>query len=83
MKEIICDTNIYYYIGDSKISVQVFPDSILNSTILNILELATSRNLIDKFDFTRKAIQAAIKTGPMNPDSPFVHLAKLKDPVFI
>ena len=57
---IICDTNIWYDIGDGTISWEKVKKLPLTSTILSIQELLNSPNLIDRADNVRGAV-AAIK----------------------
>ena len=52
--EIICDTNIWYKLGNNEISIQDFGDNDLIATRLSIDELGTSENLLD--------IENALKT---------------------
>lgn len=51
---IICDTNIWYQFNDDIVTNN---DS-LKATWVNIIEIATSLNLIDKIDTSQEAVKA-------------------------
>lgn len=81
--KIIVDTNIWYYIGDNKIDPKTFEGHELIVTFTNVSELSKTKNIIDKYEYTRNAIVAMFKNKSQELfDPPIIHLAKLADPDF-
>ncbi len=79
MNEVILDTNIYYYLGDGSIKTEDLSGRKIIGTAVSITELGTTKNLLDKPELVRKAIQSMMTYKEVIPDSPLVHLAKLAD----
>jgi hypothetical protein len=83
--DIICDTHIWYYIGNGDIDVSdLNPNDRLVATYNSIDELSTTTNHIKYPDYTRKAIQALYRHSQNHiiADPPLVHIIKLHDPNF-
>ncbi len=82
--KVICDTNIWYYVGDGTIN----PDDIkdknkLIATYNNIDELSRTFNLIDNSDHVRNSIQAIFKyMSDVIYEQPLIYLKKLANPDF-
>lgn len=82
MIEVILDTNIFYYLGDGSIKSTELSERKIIGTAVSITELATTKNLIDKPDLVRSAIQSMMTYEDVIEDSPLIHLAKLAVPEY-
>ena len=58
MKEVICDTNIWYGIGKGDINPEDLKDVRLIATYVNFLEIGSSYHIIKNLEFTQAACQA-------------------------
>ena len=83
--DIICDTNIWYNIGNGNIDTSTISSTDkLIGNYNNIDEFAGTTNLLHKYDVTKKAIQAMYSNSENNLilNPPFVHLIKIQKPNF-
>lgn len=82
--DIICDTNIWYYIGDGTIDVSILrQEDRLISNYNNIDELAMTQSLITNTSRIVNAIQSIFKySSNLIIDPPFLYLKKLSNPIF-
>lgn len=83
--KIICDTNIWYDIGNSKIETKNLPiENKLTAVFTNIDEFTKTTYLIRNEDYTRNGIQAMFKFSGKHAifEPPLIHLIKLDDPNF-
>lgn len=83
--DIICDTHIWYLIGDNSIDLTVLdPNDKLIANYNNIDELSRTQNLLSLPDYTIKAIQSVCKHSSNHAiiDAPFIYLKKLSNPDF-
>jgi len=58
--KVICDTNIWYEIASGSISPQIFEGYELVATRINIDELTTSPNLLDKLKLVQGALRSIV-----------------------
>lgn len=81
---IICDTNIWYYLGDGTINPSIIGnEDRLISNYNNIDELAMTQSLISNTPYIVNAIQSVFKYSSHTIiDSPFFYLKKLSNPPF-
>ncbi len=81
--KVICDTNIWYYLGDESIDPQKLNDYCLVATFNNFLELNTSPKTVKNFPKVHKAA-IAIKKHSCSQilENPILHLTRLLDPHF-
>lgn len=80
--EIICDTNIWYGLGNGFIASNLVGEGDkLIATFNNIDEFSRTTNLIDKPEETRKAVQAMFKYSGKHPiiEPPLFYIRKLSD----
>lgn len=80
--DIICDTHIWYYIGNGTIdTTKVSSTDRLIATFNNIDELSRTPWLVDNPDYARGAIQAMFKHSRKNAifEPPLVYLKKLAE----
>lgn len=78
MAKVICDTNIWYGIGNGTLKKSDYSNDKLLLTLISIIEVGTTYNLLDMMDDARKAIQAMIKLNDgIIEEQPFVYLANL------
>ena len=61
MQTIICDTNIWYDIANNRINPKLLFDVQLIGTSVNITEISSSLNLINKFDLVARTVKAMYK----------------------
>lgn len=84
--KIICDTHIWYNIGNGHIDPKPIIDSgnKLVANYNNINELVHTHNIVDNENGTRKAVQAIFTYSKNHAilESPLLHLKKLADPSF-
>jgi len=71
---LICDTMIWYYIGNGSIDPKSLDDYNLISTGVNIQELSTTENLKDDFKSVKKAIAALNQYSTVIPEDPFDYM---------
>lgn len=82
MKKIICDTNIWYGIGNGSISMQAFENCTFFATFPSIYELTTSPKMLHKPMAVEKALRA-ISQGASNgyvkiiPYTPIEYIAHI------
>lgn len=82
--EVICDTHIWYELGNTE-KESVIDDSIkLITTFNSIDEFSRTENLLRNFDYTRKGIQAMFKYSRTHAiyEPPLIYLKKLANPEF-
>jgi len=79
--KVICDTNIWYLIGDNKIQLETLTGNTeLVATFNNIDELSRTFNLIDKSQYVRGALAAIFKnSSKVIFEPPLIHLKKISD----
>ncbi len=80
--EIICDTNIWYGLGNGFIDLGLIgKGNKLIATFNNIDEFSRTTNILDKPDETRNAIQSMFKHSGKHPiiEPPLFYLRKLSD----
>jgi len=78
MKRVICDTCIWYYLGDKTLHFDPDQEFELCCTYLNMWELITSNNLITNFKKIQNACKAIIEhCNTFILSSPFNHLETL------
>lgn len=83
MKNIICDTNIWYDIATGKIKTETISKLNLFGTAINIVEIASTPNLKKNIKLVRQTIKALKKHHFIIIGSnPFDHLLWLFDPSF-
>ncbi len=83
--EIICDTNIWYGLGNGFINPSLIGEgNKLIATFNNIDEFSRTTNLIDNPDETRKSIQSMFKHSGKHPiiEPPLFYLRKLSDDTY-
>jgi len=82
--KVICDTHIWYYLGDGSISSDsIDNENKLVATFVNIDELARTHNHLTDFEKVRAAIQALFKNqSQVIYEQPLGYLKKLADPDF-
>ena len=76
--KIITDTNIWYELGQNEELYNAVKDKTVTPTFVNIHELSKTKNILDKDELVRSAIQMLFrfqKHAIFEP--PFVHLAQL------
>jgi hypothetical protein len=79
--KIICDTNVWYKIAEGVFSKEKLQELHLVATFNNIKEVAKTPNLIDKYEFVAEVVRSIFRyKKEVIFFSPFVHIAKLKDP---
>ncbi|NQT77644.1 MAG: hypothetical protein HQ565_08015 [Bacteroidetes bacterium] len=64
MEKLVCDTMIWYYLGNGKINHKDLKGYQLIGTGLNISEFVTTMNLIDNFHAVKSAIKAFLDYDP-------------------
>lgn len=83
MKEIVCDTNIWYEVGKYLKEPDFLKDKSLIGTFHSIDELSRTPNLIKKPDFVRRAIQKLMSIPKLTLfEPPFKYLKRLDDPKY-
>lgn len=81
--KIICDTNVWYKIAEGTLSKDKLNELYLVATFNNIKEIAKTPNLIDKYEFVAEVARSIFRfKKEVIYFSPFIHIAKLKDPNF-
>jgi hypothetical protein len=81
--EVICDTHIWYDIGNAKISP--VPENVkLIATFNSIDEFSRTKNLVRYPDYTKNGVQAMFKYSRVHAiyEPPLVHLKKISDPLY-
>ncbi len=79
--KIICDTNVWYGLGDGTISdSEILDRSSLVATQVNIREFTFTYNLLNNEDLARNAIKAAFKYHTIERfEPPLIYLKRLSD----
>ena len=79
--QIICDTNIWYDLGDGSLTFNDNNEHDLIATYINIFEVTNSNNIIDDYKKVRNAV-IAIKdyANGFIFESPITHLFNLLNP---
>lgn len=79
--KIICDTNVWYGLGDGTISIsEIIARSSLVAIQVNIREFTFTYNLLNNEDLARNAIKAAFKYHSIERfEPPLIYLKKLSD----
>jgi hypothetical protein len=81
--DVICDTNIWYNIGNGVIKPEDIEQYSLIATFYNFEELLTSHNLLKNFHNVRRAAKAIVTySSKQILENGFLHLAKIIDPHF-
>lgn len=82
--EIICDTHIWYELGNGRNDI-VIPDNVkLIATFNSIDEFSRTENLVINPDYTRKGIQAMFEYSRSHAiyEPPLIYLKRLSDSTF-
>lgn len=80
---VICDTNIWYYLADGTIDPDNLKNQSLVATFYNFEELITSPNTLTNFQQVRKAAKAIVDhSDKLILENAFLYLANLIDPRF-
>ena len=81
--EVICDTNIWYNIGNGTLEPKEFEEYALVATFYNFEELLTSHNLLKNFQNVRRAAKAIVThSSSQILENGFLYLARTIDPYF-
>jgi len=81
--KIICDTHIWYELGQKAPTDTFQKDNILIGTYNSIDELSRTFNLIKNSEYVRNAIKAIMRYSRfINYESPFIYLKRLDAPRF-
>jgi hypothetical protein len=81
--EIVCDTNIWYELGQTPPMKDFLKEHQLIGTFHAIDELSRTSNLIGHYDYTRSAIQALMTfSKPIFYEPPLIYLKRLNKPNF-
>lgn len=82
--KLICDTNIWYGIGNGSIVVEEYDFPQMHSTYLNIDELARTPNILYNLGSVREAIRAAMRNTKNRViiENPWIYLLKIDNPAF-
>lgn len=81
--ELICDTNVWYYLGNAQIDLSIKDRFVLIGTYHNAVELAYSENLLNDFERTKKAIYAFMTYSSKKIiEPPLIYLKSLDDPQY-
>jgi hypothetical protein len=81
--EVICDTNIWYNIGNGTIKPEDFEGYSLVATFYTFEELLTSHNLLKNFQNVRRAAKAIVTySNKQILENGFLYLARMIDPFF-
>ncbi len=81
--EVICDTHIWYLIGSGEIPPADYESVQLVGNYINITEFGKTRNLVNRLEYTRCAIQALMsKSSFMEFASPPKYLRNWDDPTY-
>lgn len=79
--KIICDTNIWYELGNKPPSEETMDNKQLIGTYLSIDEFSKTYNLVNHFEHTQRAIQAMMEYSSLvQYEPPFIYLKRLDDP---
>lgn len=80
---IICDTMIWYYLGNGQLDKAKYKNENLTLTFISILEAGTSFNLLHITDKVRNAIQSMmVDSKDILYEPPLIYLAQLANPDF-
>jgi len=83
MENIICDTNIWYDIANGKIKPEEISKLKLIGTAVNIIEIASTPNLVKNIELVRRTIKALQKYHfIIISTNPFDHLISIFDSSF-
>jgi hypothetical protein len=81
--EVICDTNIWYNIGNGTLKSEEFGEYALVATFYNFEELLTTHNLMNNFQNVRRAAKAIVTYSSRQIlENGFLYLARTIDPYF-
>lgn len=81
--EVICDTNIWYYLGNGTLKPAQLTGTTLVATFYNFEELITTPNIITDFQTVRKAAKAIVNHSSRQVlENAFLHMANTIDPFF-
>jgi hypothetical protein len=81
--KVICDTNIWYYLGNGTLDPNLFTGYSLVATFYNFEELITSGNLLTDFPSVMKASRAIVKySDEQILENAFLYLANMIKPSF-
>jgi len=81
MPKDVCDTMIWYYLGDGRLNKEDYSKRNLTLTFISIDEAATSFHLINHPEYARKALQAMMELSQTIIYEPsLIYLAKLANP---
>lgn len=80
--EIICDTNIWYNIGNGNIDSSIIEENdILVATYISVYELCFTENYLGNFQYIQNAVRAMLKYSSKHPiiEPPFAYLKVISD----
>lgn len=82
--EVICDTHIWYELGNTEKEIQIGENIKLVATFNSIDEFSRTENLLRDYEYTRKGIQAMFKYSRTHAiyEPPLIYLKKLANPEF-
>ena len=75
--EIICDTNIWYGLGNESIDCSIIKENdVLVATCISVYELCYTENYLYNFEYTKNAVRAMMKYSSKHPiiEPPFAYL---------
>ncbi len=82
--KIVCDTNIWYGIGNGSISLNDYAFESIYATYVNVDELARTPNILFDLESVRNAIRSAMRVAKYRTimDNPWIYLLKMDNPEF-
>lgn len=82
--KIICDTNIWYGVGNGSINLNDYTFESIYATYVNVDELARTPNILVDLESVRNAIRSAMTVAKYKTimDNPWIYLIKMDNPEF-